>query len=982
MLNSRFKDYLLNIGFSKDEILEKLKDDVFIFSIGNESLPHVKYILTPTVEDIFIYHKSLWNKNFDTVFIAVSEHKSYIINAREKPDSEHALKPSICVQSFDYGINSIGYQEVDVEKITKHYISSSYFFDFISKHQKRGQEVDKDLLLNLLALRSDLLELDNDKIINLLILRCLFLKYLEDRGIFEKGYLLNILKSDDINKLIEAFDEIGKINSDVFKFDQFQASDIKITYLQHIANFFETDYRSGQGTLFPYQFDKIPIQLISHVYEAFLKSDTRKGRGIYYTPSFLVNFMLSHSLSERVKSNKNIKVLDPAVGSAAFLVESFRVISVAHGENISFETKKSILEQQLFGIDVDQDALQIAAFSLYLVLLETESPEFIRNEIKFAHPILPTLIGKTLLLGNSITDYLFNNNTFDFIISNPPWGSVPNTDDIACLSERVAIDNKEGNFPEYEQVADYERSQAFLMRVARWAHRGTTLAMVVKNSIFLNDNTKNFRKAFLNKYSIERFFELSHYNKILFKKREIGLINKEKIEVGASEPCVVIIFKNIIDPENILSYISPRLTDFAEHFNVIHYIEREVIKASQKEFIDQDNLWRVLVNSDLESFSLIENVLLPQAEAKIEARAGFQPKNGMRSLGDPIWRRKIEPTDFSQFNLRTEKISLFDWNQDLHRKRNESIYNGSRIIVPVRPLKSDGILFRGIYLDQEYVYKDNILSIKIRDTNSNNYVKNYLPYLGIINSKLIGFLFYQLSAQWGKGDGKRDTFRNTDIEKLPIKIVSSSFENILTSCVNKLQNTQEVGQFDLFTSALDALNTKENLTNALNNAVYELYDLTEYDRAIINEFYEIEIERSDTRVNKVNRADIKNYLKVFEEVFSLILDPNSGLTFRYCISKNVGTIVSVSIVTKETVSDAEEDFDLQILNFVKSQQINSAEAFNVLNEGKVKLYNKSSFYIIKSNFFRDWTSRQAIKDAKEEIQLFVGHLLNNDDHSS
>ena len=980
MYTAKFQAYLTSIGFTQEEILEGLEEDVFTFLVGDDSLPKVKYILTPSDNDIFNYHKKLWNRNSDTVFIAVSETKSYIINAREKPDSERVLKPSVCIQSFDYGINSEGYVDIDIEKITKDYVSSSYFFDFVSQNQKRGQEVDKDLLLNLLALRSDLLEEGNEKIINLLILRCLFLKYLEDRGIFEGGYLVNILRSSNTALLIEAFDEIGKINSDVFKFDKFQTSDIKLFYLQCIANFFETDYRSGQGTFFPYQFDQIPIQLISHVYEAFLKSDTRKGRGIYYTPSFLVNFMLSHSLSERLKTNINIKVLDPAVGSAAFLVESFRVISAAHGDSINFETKKLILEQQLFGIDIDKDALQIAAFSLYLVLLETESPEFIRHEIKFAHPILPTLIGKTLLFGNSITDYLFDNDTFDFIISNPPWGSVPNSKELSCKLERAAIDNKQGNFPEYEYVADYERSQAFLMRVARWANKDTTLAMVVKNSVFLNDNTKNFRKAFLNKYSIERFFELSHYNKILFKKKEIGSINNEKIEVGASEPCVVIIFKNIIAPDNIFSYISPRLTDFAEHFNVIHYIEREIIKVSQKEIINEDNLWRILVNSDLEGFALIENVLLPQAKAKVEARAGFQPKSGMRSLGPPIWRTKIEPTDFSQFHLKTEKLSQFDWNQDLHRKRNESIYNGPRIIFAVRPLKSDGILFRGLYLDKPYVYKDNILSVKIKNPSTSSYVNNYLPYLGIINSKLIGFLFYQLSAQWGKGEGKRDTFRNTDVEKLPIKLVDKHYEDVLTKCVERLQNFKEIETFDLFNNENNSLNKKQQLLDDLNSAVFNLYELTEYDKAIVNEFYEIETARADRKVNKVSKADIKRYAKNFEEVFSLILGSTSSLKFHYYISKNIGAVVSITISRENTNSEPVEDVNLHVLNFVKSRQISSIEAFNVLNEGKVKLYDKNCFYIIKSNFFRDWTSRQALKDAKEEVQSFVGHLLNNNDH--
>ena len=95
-------------------------------------------------------------------------------------------------------------------------------------------------------------------------------------------------------------------------------------YLRKLKRFFDSDYRSGQGTLFPYQFDCIPIQLISHVYEVFLKNETRKGKGIYYTPSFVVDFMLSQSLKPKATKNPNLSVLDPAVGSGAFLVEGLK----------------------------------------------------------------------------------------------------------------------------------------------------------------------------------------------------------------------------------------------------------------------------------------------------------------------------------------------------------------------------------------------------------------------------------------------------------------------------------------------------------------------------------------------------------------------------------------------------------------------------------------------------------------------------------
>ena len=67
-----------------------------------------------------------------------------------------------------------------------------------------------------------------------------------------------------------------------------------------------------------------------------------------------------------------------------------------------------------------------------------------------------------------------------------------------------------------------------------------------------------------------------------------------------------------------------------------------------------------------------------------------------------------------------------------------------------------------------------------------------------------------------------------------------------------------------------------------------------------------------------------------------------------------------------------QDNALQVLQFVKNKQLNETD--KLLKEEKIKIYDPPShFYLIKSNQFKDWTRRQAIKDAKEEI----GELLSN-----
>jgi hypothetical protein len=942
-----FRTYLLNLGYSNAEIISYLRDTIFDYPIDEANQISIKYIDTPTQESIFESHRKLWNKNSDSVFIAVGAYKTQVINVKQKPIEGKSDKA--CLESFDYGINTKGYEEVAFEKISKAFIDSSFLYEFVSKRKVRSEEVDKDLLLNLLALRNDL---GKNPTAHLLILRCLFVKYLEDRGIFNNGYLVEQLRDESPRKLIIAFNEIRKINGDVFKYDQLTTSDINVKDLKKLALFFETDYRFGQGTLFPYQFDQIPIQLISHVYEAFLKSESKKGKGIYYTPYFLVDFILKQTLTKLVKSNKNCKVLDPAVGSGAFLVESFKIIQRAYGDNVSFERKKKILETQLFGIDIDKSALQIAAFSLYLALLETETPEFIRDKIEQASPILPSLIGKNLIAGNALlNDKIFEGETFDCILSNPPWGSASESGD---EDERLALSGDNADFPEYLHVADYEKSQAFLMRIKRWADSETHCAMVVKNSIFLNKGSLLFRQNLLRTSSIEEFYELSHYNSILFKKRILGKIGKEKIEIGASEPCAVVIFKPIANgSEYQLKYTSPKLTAFAEKFNLIHYRAEDVSVLKNKDFESNDSLWRILIHGDKEDFELIEKLKLHRIDVSASCSKGFEPSPNYKPSSNSAVRKLIRSEYFEQYFL-VRKPTEFLWDENrldkLRRPFNDEFYIGDRILIANRPKPSDGFKLRAIFTDQKLIFRNDIFCLKPKNEE---YTK---PYLALINSSLFGYYLFHESVQWFGGE-KRDSLRKFELLNLPFIELNNHLIKTFTKAVNSIES----GNVE-FLSKIDKW-------------VLETYGLLDYEKEIVREFYQTHVERADTKLALVTKTDLQQYFEEFKRAFSLILSPKNTVSATYQVSSSLGAIICVSIVKKNDSTDAIlENNELSLLRLAKSNQLSKVEASKILYEEKVKIYDKDKFYIIKSNQFKDWTVRQAMRDAREEMELFLKQL--------
>ncbi len=960
MQSNKFRSFLKNLGFSESDFgTEGGSAFNYQLPIGSVATETIKYIYTPTSEDIFGFHQRFWNKNDTNNFIAIGDNTTHVIDVKTKPDKQRPLDSKI--KSFDYGVNSEGFEKEKVKEITKDFIDSTYFFDFVIKNKRRKHdEVDKDLLLNLIALRNDLVEIkDDEETIHLLILRCLFIKYLEDKGIYDKGYLTESINSEEPAKLIVAFEEIKKINGDIFKFDrQVLENQIDSKYLDNLSRFFTSDYRSGQTYLFPYLFDQIPIQLISNVYEAFLNNDKKQGKGIYYTPPFLVNFILSHSLKEKLKVKSDVTVFDPAVGSASFLVESFKAIVKPDDD---FEKKKSILENQLFGVDVDENALPIAAFSLYLALIETESPEFIREQIKISNPILPSLIGKSLICANTLADDVFKDKTFDCIVSNPPWGSVELNEDKENIKERNAIrtKGKKGTMPEYKNVSDYERSQAFLVRVKKWCNEDTICSLVVKNSIFLNDNSEDFRKELLKNYQLNYFYELSNYNKILFKKQKIGEINGETIETGATEPCAVVVFELPKLESNKVKYISPKLNDFSENFQIIHYTQKDINEVEQNRFIEDDLLWRILVNGDFEDYKLIKKLQNQFTKTKVICSRGFEPKKDAISTLNPNYRTYIQSSYFERYNINC--FSEWDWNLPRRKGRNgnELLFNaGGKILIAYRPTTKDQLRLRAAFTEKEIVYRDDIIGFKVESN------ENQSAYLGVINSSLAGYFLYNSSSHWF-GGLKRDSIRLSDLRQFPYPNLNQ--ESIV------IENTisQKIHEIQIFKQEITKTKIKEN---EIDELVFDLYGLKEYEKEIVREFYQINVERAEKNEKFVRSSDIEIYAKKFAEVFGLLLEENSKLVATKYHTANVGTAICFTIIDKYKEAKLEEDKTLEILHFVKKKQIGQADVSKILNEEKIKIYDGKLMYIVKSNLFKDWTTRQAIKDANEEIGLLLSQL--------
>lgn len=251
----------------------------------------------------------------------------------------------------------------------------------------------------------------------------------------------------------------------------------------------------------PYRFDVIGVELLGSIYERYLgktiratpkrvkveeKPEVRKAGGVYYTPQYIVDYIVKNTVGQKIKNKtpkqiEKIKILDPACGSGSFLLTAFQTLIDFHlnfyekhpeasrqgalfpdvitnydgTKRLSIEKKANILKNNIFGVDVDSQAVEIAMMSLYLKCLEGE------KDLPRKRELLPSL-AKNIRSGNSLISYdifeqltLFNEEEKDQI--NPfDWSS--KTTGFGLIMEKGGFDVVIGNPPYVRQeiLSDYK----------------------------------------------------------------------------------------------------------------------------------------------------------------------------------------------------------------------------------------------------------------------------------------------------------------------------------------------------------------------------------------------------------------------------------------------------------------------------------------------------------------------------------------------
>lgn len=336
-------------------------------------------------------------------------------------------------------------------------------------------------------------------IVQRLLDRIVFIRIAEERKVIEPGQLRELVelweqrggKVPIMQDLVGLFSQINDdFNGEIFKPHPCEGIRVDSSVLAHVI-------RRLYPPKSPYRFDAIGVELLGSIYERYLgntlqltarrvrlveKPEVRKAGGVYYTPQFVVDYIVRSTVGKLVvgktpKEVEKLRILDPACGSGSFLIGAFQFLidwhlSYYHAhpkearlhpmypevvkdidgtDRLSFHAKTRILRHNLYGVDIDQQAVEITMMSLYLKALEGEKsmlapkqevlPE-LKYNIRSGNSLIGPDIGKdralTLQEQERVKPFDWHSRVsgfgdilarggFDAVIGNPPYVRIQTT---------------------------------------------------------------------------------------------------------------------------------------------------------------------------------------------------------------------------------------------------------------------------------------------------------------------------------------------------------------------------------------------------------------------------------------------------------------------------------------------------------------------------------------------------------------------------
>lgn len=399
-------------------------------------------------------------------------------------------------------------------------------------------------LLNSLAYLSLQLGEDADgraaivpKVTNAVIGRFLYLYFLVDRGFITQemvsrwGFGTIDLTSDKGRWSVNEFWQLLKVLNSIFNgsifpisdADRLQVTDAHLHEIRRVIRHGDTvGPRSYQYSFMDYDFSVIRTESLSAIYEMFLHVEDHAGAtdsGAHYTPPFLADYCIDR-VEDIQPLSRAVKVLDPAAGSGVFLVGALRrMIEATLGTNettLPLETLHEIMTNSIYGVELNARACHVAAFSLYLTMLDyvsdSDISKFIEANEDVQPKLFPALLGQNLLEGDFFDVAAAAIPRCEVVIGNPPWKAV---DDLPSQSGIRFANDTRANYP----IGDRQAAELFCWKVVdRHLADGGVCSLLIPAKSLLNGKSASFVDGITKKHSLVGVVDFSHLRYSLFTR--------------------------------------------------------------------------------------------------------------------------------------------------------------------------------------------------------------------------------------------------------------------------------------------------------------------------------------------------------------------------------------------------------------------------------------------------------------------------------
>lgn len=765
-------------------------------------------------------------------------------------------------ESFEQGL-----LDKEAEKWGKKSKKSPVGEQLFSDLTKWRSELSKDILQRNKGIK----EVDLDEAVQRIIDRLIFIRNCEDREL-EPPTLLSTMRewdskrkgslAENIVRVFKHFD--NEYNSKLFQHHLCDDLDVSNQVLEEII---EDLYHTKDRTI-KYDFSALDADVLGNVYEQYLghilkktakravleeKRTYRKEQGIYYTPTYIVDYIVRNTLGELLKDKKadveNIRILDPACGSGSFLIKAFDVLNEFYSKKkgdqaqtqldlesgLPFTKKSKILQNNIFGVDLDTRAVEIAQLNLLLKIAEKKQRlPLLQQNIKCGNSLIDDekVAGGKAFKWRQEFKRIMDDGGFDIVIGNPPY---------VRQEELLAIKPYlESSYQVYHSMADL--FVYFFEREFKLLKEGGYFGMIVSNKWLKAGYALGLRR-FLSKYWIERFIDFG---------------DLPVFQDATTYPCILVMKKTKkLNPKMRVCQVKKLNFDSLEN-----YCHQNEFLMNQKDLDEKG--WNF---KDIKSTSLlkkIDKISLPLKEyVEGEVYRGIltglskafvideKTKSELEG-NDPRSKEIIEPfltgkevrrygVDFKHKYIILTKIgvdmerysAVLNWLNKF-KKELEKRWDKGNYWYELRACD-----YYGLFKEPKLIY--GVISVKPRFTiDTDGYYANnanfFIPtsdkkLLGILNSKLGWFLISNTCTQIRGGYQLIwKYFGNVPIAKAD----SPELEKLVEKMLSFNKHLNEIG--DKKTDERYRIEEEIKKIDAeIDELVYKLYGITESEKKIIEE---------------------------------------------------------------------------------------------------------------------------------------------------